>query len=198
MFVALGIQREIHMHRTVICGLPSYTNILQRYFLNGTICDQIKLLTTKRVFPLSVQLLSETFLIRWRNERDMINACFLYLFLEASWNVTAHAQKPDFVFQRNRRVHLNQRWASVQSTTGRRGVRISGSTAGYTLFRDSVNSAGYPLHSPVSPFTSAPCVTVCHHILTGVYYPVCLSASIRAASLYIETTALQLQTYPLH
>jgi hypothetical protein len=27
----------------------------------------------------------------------------------ASWNVMAHAQKPDFVFRRNRRVHLN-RW----------------------------------------------------------------------------------------
>jgi len=29
--------------------------------------------------------------------------------LEASWNVMAHAQKPDFVFRRNGRVHLNQR-----------------------------------------------------------------------------------------
>ena len=41
--------------------------------------------------------------------------------------------------------------ASVQSTTGSRGVRISGSNAGYTNFRDSVKSTGYPLHSPVSP-----------------------------------------------
>ena len=29
--------------------------------------------------------------------------------LEASWNVMAHAHKPDFVFQRNGRVHLNRR-----------------------------------------------------------------------------------------
>jgi len=29
-------------------------------------------------------------------------------------------------------------WASVQSTTGSRGVRISGSNAGYTMFRGSV------------------------------------------------------------
>ena len=29
--------------------------------------------------------------------------------LEASWNVMAHAQKPDFVFRRSGRVHLN-RW----------------------------------------------------------------------------------------
>jgi len=29
--------------------------------------------------------------------------------VEASWNVTAHAQKPDFVYRRNWRVHLNWR-----------------------------------------------------------------------------------------
>ena len=30
------------------------------------------------------------------------------------------------------------------------------SNAGYTMFRGSVKSTGYPLHSPVSPFTSPP------------------------------------------
>jgi hypothetical protein len=40
--------------------------------------------------------------------------------------------------------------ASVQSTIGSRGMRISGSNAGYTMFRGSVKSTGYPLHSPVS------------------------------------------------
>jgi len=59
--------------------------------------------------------------------------------------------------------------ASVQSTTGSRGVRISGSNAGYTMFRGSVKSTGYALHSPVSPSLPLPCVAVCHHILTGVY-----------------------------
>jgi hypothetical protein len=29
--------------------------------------------------------------------------------LDCVWNVMAHAQKPDFVFRRNGRVHLNQR-----------------------------------------------------------------------------------------
>jgi hypothetical protein len=46
--------------------------------------------------------------------------------------------------------------ASVQSTAGSGGVRISGSNAEYTMFRGSVKSTGYPLHSPVSPFTSPP------------------------------------------
>jgi len=58
--------------------------------------------------------------------------------------------------------------ASVQSTTGSRGLRISGSNAGYTTFRGSVKGTGYPLHSPVSPSLPLPCVTMCHHISTGL------------------------------
>ena len=58
--------------------------------------------------------------------------------------------------------------ASVQSTTGSRGVRISGSNIGYTIFRGSVKGTGYPIHSPVYPSLPLPCVTVCHHISTGV------------------------------
>jgi len=51
--------------------------------------------------------------------------------------------------------------ASVQSTTGSRGVRIKGSNAGYTMFRGSVKGTGYQLHSPVSPslppYRASPC-----------------------------------------
>ena len=89
------------------------------------------------------------------------------------WNVMAHPQKPNFVFWRNGRVHLNRLGASVQSTTGSRVVRISGSNAGYTMFRGSVKSTGYPLHSPVSSSLPLPCVIVCHHISTGLYLPWC-------------------------
>jgi len=60
--------------------------------------------------------------------------------------------------------------ASFQLTTGCRGVRISGRNAGYTMFRGSVKGTGYPLHSQVSSSLPLPCVTVCHHISTGVYY----------------------------
>ena len=56
--------------------------------------------------------------------------------------------------------------ASVQSTAGSRGVRISGSNARYTMFLGSVKGTGYPLHSPVSPSLPLPCVTVCHHVST--------------------------------
>ena len=37
-------------------------------------------------------------------------------------------------------------WASVQSTTGSRGVRIGGRNAGYSMFRGSVKGTGYALH----------------------------------------------------
>ena len=74
------------------------------------------------------------------------------------------------------RFRLSAKWtspfklagASVQSITGSRGVRISCSNVGYTMFRGSVKSTGYPLHSPVSPSLPLPYVTVCHHISTGL------------------------------
>jgi len=59
--------------------------------------------------------------------------------------------------------------ASVQSTTGSRGARISGSNAGYTMFRGSVKDTGYPFYSSLSPSLPLLCVTVCHHISTGLY-----------------------------
>ena len=99
--------------------------------------------------------------------------------LEASWNVMAQAQKPDFVFRRNGRIPLNRQGVSVQSTTGSRGVRISGSDAGYNMFRGSVKGTGYPLYSPVSPSLPLPCVTVCHHISTGVYRNLLMSVEER-------------------
>ena len=99
-------------------------------------------------------------------------------------------QKPDFFFRRNGRVHLNQRGVSVQSTAGSRVVHISGSNAGYTMFRGSVKITGYPLHSPVSPSLSLPSVTVCHHISTGLSSRTCHKMTIQygACVLHGEVT----------
>jgi hypothetical protein len=74
-----------------------------------------------------------------------------------------------FLLSAKRTSPFKSAGASVQSTTGSRGGRISGSNAGYTMFRGSVESTGYPLHSPVSPSLPLPCVTVCHHVSTGLY-----------------------------
>ena len=90
--------------------------------------------------------------------------------VEASWNVMAQAQKPDLVFRAKRTSPFKSAGVtSVQSTAGSPGVCISGSDAGYTVFRGSVKSTGYPLHSPVSPSLPLPCVTVCRHNSTGLY-----------------------------
>jgi len=83
--------------------------------------------------------------------------------VKASWNVMAHER-----LSAKRTSPFKSAGASVQSTTGSRGVRISGSNGGYTMFRGSVKSTGYPLHSPVSSSLPLPCVTVCHHISAAV------------------------------
>jgi hypothetical protein len=89
----------------------------------------------------------------------------------------AHAQKLDFSLSAKRTSPFKSPGASVQSTTGNGGVRISGSNAGNTMFRGSVKSTGYPLHLPVFPSLPLQCVTVCHHISTGVYLKTALASS---------------------
>ena len=50
----------------------------------------------------------------------------------------AHAQKPDLIFRAKRTSPFKSAGASVQSTADSRGVRISASNAGYSMFRGSV------------------------------------------------------------
>jgi len=80
-----------------------------------------------------------------------------------------HAETRFRLSAKNGRVHLNRQVRQFCRTTGSRGVRISGSNAGYTMLRGSVKGTGYPLHSPVSPSLPLPCVTVCHHVSAGLY-----------------------------
>jgi hypothetical protein len=56
-----------------------------------------------------------------------------------------------FRLSAKRRSPFKSAGASVQLTTGSRGVRIRCSNSGYTMFRGSVKSTGYPRYSPVSP-----------------------------------------------
>jgi len=77
----------------------------------------------------------------------------------------AHAHKPDFVFRRNGRFRLNRRGRQFgRLLAAQAGVRISGSNAGYTMFRGSVKGTGCPLHSLLSRSLPLPCVTVCYAI----------------------------------
>ena len=89
--------------------------------------------------------------------------------LDCVWNVMAHAQKADFVFRRNGRVHLNRR--------GRQFSRL--------LAAEACASAVVMLDTPRSevvwrvlathsirqfpPSFPLPCVTVCHHVSNALY-----------------------------
>ena len=68
-----------------------------------------------------------------------------------------------------RRSPFKSAGVSVQSTAGSRVVRISGSNAGYAMFRGSVKGTVYPLHSLISPSLPFPCVTVCHHVSAALH-----------------------------
>jgi len=85
----------------------------------------------------------------------------------------AHAQKPDFVFPRNGRVYLDpqgRQFSRLLAAEVCTPALIVGSNAGYTMVGGSEKGTGYPFHSPASPSLPLPCVTMCHHISTGVYY----------------------------
>jgi len=81
----------------------------------------------------------------------------------------AHAQKPHFVFQRNWRVHLNRRGRQFSRLLAPE-VYASAVVMLDTPWSEVVwrvlathSIRQFPLHFPL------PCVTVCHHISTGVY-----------------------------
>ena len=71
VFVALVIQHAMRLRHIVICGPSGSTLFFPHYLINGKISGE-KLLNTKCVFWFSLQILSETFLIVRRTERDMI------------------------------------------------------------------------------------------------------------------------------
>ena len=89
------------------------------------------------------------------------------------WNVTAHAQKPHFVFRRNGRVHLNRRGRLFSRLLAAEvcasAVVMLDTPCSEVMWRVLATHAirQFPLH-----FT-LPCVTVCHHVSTGLYHRKC-------------------------
>jgi len=69
-FVVLVIQHATRMLHIVICDLSGPKLFFT--FLKDAIFDKKNLLNLKRVFRVSVQLFSETFLFIKRTERDMM------------------------------------------------------------------------------------------------------------------------------
>ena len=68
MYISLHVTSMRHI---ATCGLYDSTVFFPHYLIKGMILEET-LLNTKCVFWFSVQLLSETFLILRRTERDII------------------------------------------------------------------------------------------------------------------------------
>ena len=113
------------------------------------------------------EVISHSFLTTYGGVRSQGCPCVIYSRLHLKCDGTCTETR--FHLSAKRASPFKSAGASVLSTTGSRGVRISGSNAGYTMFRGSVKSTGYPFHLPVSPSLPLPHVTVCHHISTGLY-----------------------------
>jgi len=88
----------------------------------------------------------------------------------------AHVQKPEFVFRRNGRVHLNRRGrlfsrllsAEVCASAVVMLETLCSKRVWRVLATHSIRQ--FPLHFPL------PCVTVCHHVSTGLYISTKLQA----------------------
>jgi hypothetical protein len=116
--------------------------------------------------------------------------------VDCVWNVMAHAQKPDFVFRRNGRVHLNRRGNQFSRLLRALHTILQGLHCSHSpVFCSHVTLTGYPLHSPVSPSLLLPCVTVCHHISDAVYSPTAMWKRASFRGLCIDTVELALETW---
>ena len=121
-------------------------------------CTELFLLTSIWLCKCKVSPLNVTCQHRGRREVDRL-----------LWKCDGTREEIRFRFSVKRTSPFKSEWASVQSTTGSRCVRISGSNVGYTMFRGSVKGTGHPLHSPVSPSLPHTCFTMCHRVSAGLY-----------------------------
>ena len=120
--------------------------------------------------------------------------------VEHVWNVMAHAQKPDLVFQRNGRVHLNRQGHQFSRLLA---AEVCASAVIMVVMLDTpcseaeCKTAGYPLHSPVSPSLPLPCVTVCHQVSTELYLKLAMTISFSyVVSYYLLTNNHTKRQFP--
>jgi len=86
----------------------------------------------------------------------------------------AHAQKPDLVFQRKGRVHLNWRRGEGGGDQFSRLLAAEVCASAVVMLDTPCSeveckTTRYPLHSHVSPSLPLSCVTVCHQVSTELY-----------------------------
>jgi len=98
-----------------------------------------------------------------------LHAVAVLCVVDCVWNVMAHAQKPDFVFRRNgRRIRLNRlgrqfgRLQAAEVCTS--AVVMLDTSCSEVVWRVLATHSirQFPHHFPL------PCVTVCHHVSTGL------------------------------
>jgi len=82
--------------------------------------------------------------------------CYVHIIGRMRLKCDGTRAETRFRLSAKRTSPLKSAGASFQSTTGSRGVRISGSNVGYTTFRGIVKNTDYPLHSQVSPSLPQP------------------------------------------
>ena len=82
----------------------------------------------------------------------------------------AHAKKPDLIFQRNGRVHLNWRRSQFSRLLAAEVCASAIVMLDTACSEVQCKTTGYPLHSHVSPSLLLPCVTVCHQVSTELYW----------------------------
>jgi len=88
------------------------------------------------------------------------------------WNMMAHTQKSDLVFQQKGRVHLNWQggqfsWLLAAEVCA--SVVVTVVMLGTPCSEVERKTTGYPLHSHVSSSLPLPCVTMCHQVSTELY-----------------------------
>ena len=183
MYGQLNIKHKIRKYLSVFKSM--WTKMLREYsLLNGFVKLRVikPVQLNKPVRVLISSLCAGSWLALWRTrgvgiakrtvEGQRLTAanqlCPKTFVLDCVWNAMAHAENPQFVFRRNGRVHLNRQ--------GRQFSRLLAAEvcASAVVMLDTpsfevVKGTGYPLNSPVSPSLPLPCVTVCHHISTGLF-----------------------------
>jgi hypothetical protein len=157
---------QLEMFRSILIILRELLNINKAYIKHSWFIKYIKI---------CIQNVCRHFKIRFYrfgHQKKKVNILLIWTIVKIYGRLRLKCDgtraETRFRLSAKRRSPFKSAGASVHSTTGSRGVRISGSNAGYIMFRGSVKGTGYPHHSPVSPSLPLPCVTVCQHISTGL------------------------------
>jgi hypothetical protein len=155
---------------THVCSIPrriyGCCRIRCRRYLVSFVCHQNDVFRACNCIYYILIITGDVLLSWWHRNVRRAGSSVRTCRSRSVWNVMAHAQKQDFVFRRNGRIHLN-----------RRGRQFSGLLAA-EVCTSAVLMLDTPCSevvwrvlatSPISPSLPLPCVTVCYHISTGLY-----------------------------